>query len=385
MDTKENSEWELMFVLANIQANSSIEAKHIAIVPFEDDRIQTLIKNSESTNKFLNGFIDNYSQKIKPASLIIEKGFFTPPYNIDILVNFRNIIAISYLSYVWSLIYSQGTLRSPMFSDNYDFYPVTLAKGGGLINKNLSQTAFWSKKAPFVGMSDKNVPYLTLNEYYRDEELIEPLLKIWEEKHIEKKRNTEYDIALFRSLETVYSAMSLPKKNFGSFYEIGIHISLYVSAMEILANPKNKNVNQSHVMDLLSEYKWQREELDAKDHEIILSPKNKRYGNLIEFIYKKLYDSRSLFLHGSVIKPEILSPFGEDKFSIYDLAPTVYRTALFSYLVKGGYLNTERENVDYLESFDRYFSKNSTNSAFKKVLLSLLNIDEDEEMNKDND
>jgi hypothetical protein len=385
MDIKEKSNWELVFVLANIKAKSAIEAKHIAIVPFEDDRIQTLMNKSETTKKFLNGFIDTFGEKIEPASLIIEKGFFTEPVKIDILVNYRNIIAISYLSYAQSLIYYKVPIHSPLYSDNYDFYPVTLAKEGRLINENLAQESTWSEKKPFVGMSDKNVPYLTINEYNRDIELIEPLFKIWEEKYIEKKEKTEYDNTLFRSLETVYSAMSLPKKNFGSFYEIGVHISLYVSAMEILANPKVKDVNQSVVMDLLSEYKWKCEELDAKNYEITFSDTKKRKVNLIEFIYKKLYDSRNSFLHGSLIEPEILKPFGKDTYSIYDLAPTVYRTALFSYLVRGGYLSTEREELAYSEYLDKYLSKDTINLNYKKVLLTLLNIDKSGELDCNRD
>lgn len=372
-----------MFVLANIQARTSIEGNHIALVPYEDDRLQKIMNDSESAKSLINGFIDNYSKKTKPASLIIESGFFDSPYKVDLLVNFRNIIAICNLCFSWSLIYSEGTPQSPLFSDSFDFYPVTLAKEGGLINMNLAHTALWSQNTPFVGMSDKNIPFMSINEYSNDEELIEPLMKIWEEKNIEKKEKTAYDNSLFRSLETAYTAMSLPKKNFASIYELGVHISLFVSAIEILANPQNIDVKQSDVLNLLSEYKWNHIALDTKQYKIEFSQKNSSQYNLVGLIYKKLYDSRNLFLHGSIIEADILRPFGKNKFSIYELAPIVYRTALFSYLVNGGYLNIERKEVQYDEYFTLYFSKDNCNSNYKQVLLNLLNFYDENEMEYD--
>ena len=75
----------------------------------------------------------------------------------------------------------------------------------------------------------------------------------------------------------------------------------------------------------------------GKDHRV----------NLVQKLYKELYDTRNDFLHGNPVKPKRLYPFRNKNVPhIIRFAPLIYKIALLSFLDR---FKDRRKKIDWRE------------------------------------
>ena len=326
-------DWEVAYVLPSLKIRKAYESSLIAIAPYDDERVQDICKQYPNANKLLNCFIDNCGSKIEPAVLIVNIKAPESVWANEALVSFRNIVALSVILKGWADIRPQGTPLSPLFSNTFDFYPIVLGKNGGLIYQTPALTSYYSEEATFVGMPNNYVPQ---NSYFipvYDTIIFNRLLKLWYQRFVSPGKNNFNSRKVFRSIETAYHALSVPVKNQTTLFDLGVNISLWVSSFEILAHPKNATVNQTAVIDLIGKYNWNERILKTRRYRARLSKTKIISVNLIQKLYKELYDTRNSFLHGNEVTSKNLFPFGDKRYGqIWTFAPIVYRTALFVFL-----------------------------------------------------
>lgn len=102
-ETSQMNKWELVFVLPNIEIKTVFENNCIAIVPYHDARLQEIITSSEVFSKIVNGFIDDFNRKVLPAALIMKSVVPGSLRNLEAIVDFRNIVALSVILKNWSM------------------------------------------------------------------------------------------------------------------------------------------------------------------------------------------------------------------------------------------------------------------------------------------
>ena len=86
-------EWELIFVMPNLNIESSCDCEFISIVPFEDERLQRILSSVKSAKILLSNFRTETGKKVRPCALILREEAPTSVRNINAIVSFRNSLA----------------------------------------------------------------------------------------------------------------------------------------------------------------------------------------------------------------------------------------------------------------------------------------------------
>ncbi|WP_048601803.1 hypothetical protein [Rubeoparvulum massiliense] len=323
--------WELAYVLPNLNLSECFQCSQMALVPAKDPRVQQIEEAIPSARKLLHAFVDMTGQAIEPAVLLIHPEAPASAVTAEALVAFRNMVALSIQLREWAHVRKQGQPEHPLFSDSFDFYPVTMADQDHLVILSPALQAIVTLEAPFQGMAAPHVPRFYHQRYGLDFILYEGLRLHWERRFAENNEERETRV-IFRSLEMAYHASSVPLKNQANLFDYGLYLSIWVSAMEILVHPKKRTASQEQVLRLLGSFSWNDSRLNQEKFEIVLN-REYQYVNLIQKLYKEIYRARGYFLHGNPVKEESLYPFGNTKYpDLWSLAPLVYRTALLAYL-----------------------------------------------------
>jgi hypothetical protein len=162
-----------------------------------------------------------------------------------------------------------------------------------------------------------------------------------------------------------YIAATMPLRNHSTIYDYGTSASLWVSAFEILAHPgPTKKVKASTVIDLLGEYDWIDKEIDNRECQIFFKKKMNNV-NLVQKLYKELYDTRNDYLHGNPTKMSRLFPFktsNKETAPITQFAPLIFKIALLCFLNKV----VPAEKMDPLKE---YMSKKINEAPLAKAIL----------------
>ncbi|MEO8211225.1 MAG: hypothetical protein ABI840_11760 [bacterium] len=315
-----NKNWEIGFLLPNLKVNENFETEFISIVKLEDMRIKKMIDENIDLRKILHGFVNEHNKKISPSVLIYDSEAPRQYLNYECFVSFRNLIAISVIFKNWANLNPYNVL-GPMFSDSFDFYPMKIEIDGSTSMDTPAILSIRTKNSEFIGTSFPGVPIFNFSTNC-DSEIYNALIKAWHQKYCEPGEKEKNINTLFRSVEVAFHALSMPIKNQTSINDIGISISLWISAFEILAHPINGDVKVKHVKELLNLYSHYSDELKT--------------NNLLNKLYVKLYDSRNDFLHGNDIPKGILKLFCNKENNhhnyINNVAPVLYRIALYSRL-----------------------------------------------------
>ena len=111
--------WEIAYIMPNLKVSTVIESENIALVPYDDERIEVIKNEQIGASKLLDGFIDDFNNPIKPAALIIKNSGTQDFITIDSIVAFRNVVTISTILLNWALDYSQGSALGPLFSNSF--------------------------------------------------------------------------------------------------------------------------------------------------------------------------------------------------------------------------------------------------------------------------
>ncbi|HMQ70089.1 MAG TPA: hypothetical protein PKA90_14015 [Ignavibacteria bacterium] len=295
--------WKISFILPNIKLSNNVETDYLALVNFEDERITKIIEEENNALKLLNGFKNDSNDSIKPAVLIYKEFHPDKVISTDSMVTFRDIVAISTILSNWSLDYSEASPFGPLFSNSYDFYPITIGKDGNLKTINPATTSFHSPNSPFLATPSREVS--RVESGLEDPILYKALIGLWKQKYELGKEDNIYSIKVFRSLEMAYYALSIPSKNESSEYDYGLILTLWVSAIEILVKPKDKNVTKIDVINFLKSHGLKDPNLNLDFQEINIGNNQKLNINFIQKLYLIIYDYRSNYIHGDEINNEI--------------------------------------------------------------------------------
>ncbi len=352
---KKDCDWSLIYIMPNLNLSKPIESDYISIVPYTDARIQDIIIKNSIAAKLLENFRTISGKKIKPSALILRNDAHSSVKNENAIKDFRNTLAISSLVSGCAKAINNKNALEPTFSDHFDFYPVTLNKrGNGFIILTPSLWSIWSKVDKFNGKPYPHLPTFKNLKNIPDEFLFEKILKQWSYRYINPNKNSVLSRLLFRSMEVAYQALLSPYRH-SSIYEHGTYMSLWISSFEILAQKNGKGkVGYKDVIKILGKYKWNINRLDRKRYKIFEKKSNPK-GNLVQKLYKELYDARCDFLHGNPVTEKRLFPFrNKDRPLLLHIAPIIYWTALSVYLPQLKRLKkVERIGIYTQEYFNR--------------------------------
>lgn len=125
----------------------------------------------------------------------------------------------------------------------------------------------------------------------------------------------------------------MPVLHWQSIYEWGVHLALWVSAIEILAHADRDKVSLEAVWDLLEQYQWRCPDLEERSYSVNRK-QGKRHLSLPQFLYWALYKARNDFLHGNSVTEDRLKISMPDGrvVGLISIAPVIYRTALAALL-----------------------------------------------------
>jgi hypothetical protein len=324
----DTSYWGLLYVLPNLVIERTFENEFLAIVPYNDLRLIHMCKDDQYLTTYLANFCDHRRKPIKPTVMIAKKNALIEAVSIEAVTSFRNIVALSILPLEWSTIRYGESDYSPDYrwSDSFDFYPVTYYDDRVFINEP-GYRSFSSKGVEIYGSIAPHVyrPHHARNLLV-DEAIYNTLVKCWHTHFIDNNNDSAL-LALFRSLELAYHALASPRKNNSSIYDLGISITLWVSAIETIIYALHNEAQRKDVSKLLGTYTWENHKLNKQAWNY------KGYSqNLIQRAYNYLFDLRNRFSHGDPVVLEMLRPYGKVNLTILDSAPIIYRTVLFSFL-----------------------------------------------------
>ncbi len=325
--------WELIFSLPSLGLHNAIGNENIAIVPNNDSRITKITSKDNVAKHFIEGFKDQFKRDVSPSFLIIPNDAPNFLRDIETIVGFRNIIALSSIIKGYEHQLRKNFVAYTLYSDYFDFYPISISKDGkGFITSSPAVLGYDYEAQNFLGQSSPalaNPGHVTAKP---DVDIYGLLEKAWNRRYIKRKLNEWQSRKLFRSLEMAYQASTLPFKNHSTIYDFGSSACLWVSALEILSHPRIGNANLLSVLNLLGGYEWEHKVIKRKVYKIVYGGISSKY-NLIQKLYKELYDTRNVFLHGNPVRLNRLHPFRHQHIpAITIFAPLIYKVALLSFL-----------------------------------------------------
>lgn len=357
--------WSIFFVLPNVIIHESAGNEYISIVPCSDPRVGESISTNPFAKALIENFEDQFGRRIYPSALIVKDD--APDYlkNIDALTGFRNALAISTIIKGHEHSLTSRFVAYPLYSDFFDFYPVTGSRqNDGFIKSTPSVLGFDDEHQDFRGQIS---PSLGGPEDLTDtveDQLFKLLQKAWERRFIRQRREEWSTRTLFRSLEMAYQAASMPFKNHSTIYDYGSSASLWLSALEILSHPRTDNANLLTALSLLGSYDWIDKAIARKAYKVTYRKKDHKV-NLVQRLYKELYDTRNDFLHGNPVKRNRLYPSKNTKVQpITRFAPVIYKVALLAFLSQ--FRRTRLKRIDRLGA---YMEKLMHERALSEALL----------------
>lgn len=336
-----SADWHFAFLMPSLAFREPIQNEHLAIVPFPDSRLKSLTKSQPAVKKLLSNFRDQFGTRIKPSAMLIHSN---APSSVDFqaVIAFRNTVAISSIIDARSIQLGGGNAGYPVWSDYFDFYPYTATKQGNEISGRSVANFELQKPEKFSGQRSAHLPDASRLSFGIDESTLEGCLKMWNRRFI-KGRKERASTVLFRSLEIGCQANRVPAvgNRQPSIHDIGVGISLWVSALEILCHPGTSDVNREEVLEKLAQADWDSSNLKAKRYTLknrngrVLrdSSRNIRKFNFIQRLCAELYRARNDFLHGNSVSIGSLFPAcASSGINLLSCAPLIYRAALSSFL-----------------------------------------------------
>ena len=335
-DFNDKEKVRLFAVMPNLHMEKAVETKYVALLPANDARLQEMAKASIAVHGLVNCFTDEFGEACTPTALVFRTDAPASVLNIEALVSYRNIFAISSLLRAADFTVGNPNVFWPLFSDFFDFYPFTpFSDGQHLSHQGMALSAN-NPAEGFRGQIQPNLPRTDNHVRPEPDTILYPLLlKAWIERYVKNRRRKPLG-KLFRSLAVAYHAASVPKKNLMMGYDFGINIGLWVSAFESLAHPGVKKVNLTDVIELVEGLKFRDKGIQRKRRVILRKIKGKpadvKVTNGVGYLYSRLYRARNAFMHGDTVTfGSIFHITSEGSSLLTRIAPVVFKTALLSY------------------------------------------------------
>jgi len=356
--------WSILFVLPNISMREPVGNDNISIVPHNDPRINENILKSPFAKSLVENFEDQFGRKVHPSLIIINNDAPDSIKDIEAIVGFRNAFALSTIIRGHEHSLTSTFVAYPLYSDYFDFYPITVSKDNdGFITSSPSVLGFDDEYQDFRGQTSPSLAGPESLSQKPDDQLFNLIEKIWERRFIRGRVNEWSTRALFRSLEMAYQATTMPFKNHSTIYDYGSSASLWISAFEVLSHPQRGRADLLSVLYLLGSYDWGDKSIKKKVYKIRYKGKNHRI-NLVQKLYKELYDTRNDFLHGNPVQKSRLYPFKNTSSQpITRFAPLIYKVTMLAFLEQ---FKDKRKRADWKKE---YMSKLINESNLCEALL----------------
>jgi len=300
-----NSHVKYVITIPSIDIPGHISIHDLILLGSNDDCYQQLKKANTFLAKYLDSFRSPFSTKINPSIVVRDENL--GKVNSDHLVSFRNAIAVS------SVIYSR--MRSCLLqratgctgTDLFDFHPVSVSNDGNDFSvKTASTIGMDNRIDEFKGQTTLSEPYPESIRFESDEELTLSLLNLIEKKY-NKIKDKEFRNRVIRSTGMVYYALRAPFTQLGNKTDFGVAMCLWVSAFEIIAYhyKTGADVNSNDVSSLIQSIPWQNSRLRKTNRVGVYGKSNKlkrkSKTTLPVQIYRRLYHTRNMYLHGNPI------------------------------------------------------------------------------------
>lgn len=324
--------WKLLYLLPNLNVQGSFDADYFSIVPFNDSRLKRIIFANRTAAVLSKGFKSETGTRILPCALISREDAPSSVLNMNAVVDFRNMYAIACLISGNARAIVSGNITEPVYSDYFDFYPLTLNKNGrGLIIDTPAQLGTWPNPRRIYGSTYAHIFISNMVKARPDEVLLAKLSNQWKKRYITPARDSWNTRILFRSLEIAYQALLSPFRS-SRLYEYGTYLSLWVSSFETLVQERIiKDVGFKDVLRLLDGFNTHNNELRKRRYWI--DKRRNQRGSLILKLYLEIYHARNDFLHGNPVTAKSLFPFKKLSLpTLPMLAPVLYWAALSSFL-----------------------------------------------------
>lgn len=299
----------------------------LVIVSQDDDRAKAALARTPGLHRVFSAFQTNLRRPYHPA-ILLERADHQHPRRQDgeSVVAFRNAIAFQFLLRARAAIVAPDVQAEPTYSETFSFHPLHPTPNGGMVTLGEGLTAHYATQQDVIFTPTPQVSLLT-SSLFPDPYLKRALSALWKEAY-EQDHSTDLHRSVFLSLEMAYIACLPGAYNLGALTDYGASLSLWVSALEIMAWPRERHANFRTVQALLRQYEWLVPALNAEycrrkigRVEYSLRP--------AEYVYFLMYSGRNAFLHGNALSPDLLLPptFPEGA-NLLRLAAVVYRTAL---------------------------------------------------------
>jgi len=362
----ETTEWFLAFLLPHVSPAKPIEAPHIALVPPDDARLESIAETVPAARTLLSRFSDQFGNPVAPSAILVDEAAGEGLKNLQAISAFRNAIALSTISASWQrALTSRSTSWMARWSDHFDFYPYVPTKDGSGLNSQSAAALTVDTHNEFRGQTYAHVPRPDNLQFAVDAPLLQLCLARWEERFVDGCTQWTHR-ALFRSLEIAFLASRVPAigTRLPSIHDVGIALSLWVSALEILKPSARSDAGRTQALDLVGRAEWRTPELRHRRYVIrhrhgpLKAGGKVRRFNYTQKLVGELYRARNDFLHGNRVTSSSLFPARDgDKPNLFYLAPLVYRTAVLAFLGDVG-------NVSFsAESMDRWMAQSSLEDA----------------------
>lgn len=341
-------DWSPIFALPNVEVAVAIDGELAALVPAHDIRIRELKKYHPRFRRFLNRFSDNFGEKFEPAVLLMHKRAYDCFARANVLVSFRDLIAISTITLGRGRKLIDATRNPIVFGETFQIYP-------WMIDSNFQDMvgatpAFLAGHdlSKFKGQSSPALMRMCLTTDDLDYEMFDDLMLRWSRFATSEKPDWR-DRALFRSLNMAYHASLLPAGTEVTFYDVGRLVSLWVSAFEILVHPGEggRATTAKVIEELIEKVPWQLKASARESYSIDVRGL-KANRTLASLIYSSLFQLRNSFLHGNPIDHEDLYLQGSEDLTWFQYTAPLYKLALTSFL-QDAVSSTWMENLEVAE------------------------------------
>jgi hypothetical protein len=317
-------EWLPVFALPNLALDEAIETTVAALVPSHDTRVKGLREKHSSFDQFLRRFSDSFGVRFEPALILLKADAPKMFFDIGALSSFRNLIALSAIMKNRALEIRHPHRHGAVFGEVFAFYPWMLDKH---FEHLIGQTPALLGIHQVCKLKAQSSPALSrpkVTVSSLDAPLLDDLLQRWERRYRAEQPDW-LDEKIFRSLNMAYHASLMPALSDTTFLDAGRLIALWVSALEILVRPEDREVRREHVLNLLDKAHWERSVLHERSYTV--GRKNPVERTLAACLCDRLYECRNDFLHGNPVdRNSIRLP--NTKRSIFQYAAPLYRIAL---------------------------------------------------------
>lgn len=343
--------WRPVRILPNVELESAIEGRTIAIAPIEDARIRSLRQRHPAFDQLLSRFSDAFGQALAPATIVVDAAVPAIGLTVDAVSGFRDIVSASLLpaAHAANLVY--GARGRPSFSDHFAIYP-------WMLDKNFKDMVVFTPAAhgvhmieEFNGQGTPTIFHQKISSSEVDNVLCDALVARWHKLFVDGDDSWE-NRALFRSLNMANSAMLVPSGSETTQYDVGRSVALWGAAFEILVHEgPNGSSGIRQVIALLEKLPWKSAKAAAKEH-LSGRKQDAQLYSIAAWLYFRLTDARNDFLHGNPIGQGVFeTPTGHH---LWGYAAPLYRLALTSFL--GLRFAREIPPVTEVEAFTAFIS-----------------------------